>query len=726
MAVAEAAGAEEIAKVEAGIAALEARLTSELAGVGKGMAAKADAVALSDLAKRHDMLAQAAKAAEAAGAETIARVEGKVQALDTRAAGDVAGVARKLAELTERHAGLERTVAAAEAAGADEVAALEGRIFAVKAAVDEKADSQEVAHVKKSAAEIGKLTQEVAAEASRGMREFEARLEAFDGRQAQVDAAMAAKADRAALEDLAARQAELAASLATAENAGADEVATLEKWLEEVSHQAARDVATVSARVEALDVAHAGLVHAVRNDAQAVSALEGELGAVDKRVADVSERLEAASAAFAAKADAEALTAIRNQVAELGSLSEQVTRQAFADIEAVSQGLKESTGAAKATAEQLTALAERHTALARAFEEAERAGTDEVSGIEQHLAGIQEQLDALGAAMADSADGQAGRTGDQIAAVTNRLDEVVERLDGAEKSAMVDNAALYQRFNRRLQPAHMQVLEKEWTRKLSVTAPRTALAYMAARATEIERELDGRLATSIEDILLRTLVAQATKGQSVEILEIGTLFGTGAAIMFDSLKNHFDTVHFTLLDPLEGYYSDGRPDILTGQPVTERTLRRNLARAGMQDDQVKIIPRLSTDARAIEEASERLYDVLVIDADHSYAGVKSDFENYARLVRLGGHIIFDDYGSEDWPDVKSYVDAEMPSVGFVAPVGASWRTSVFRVVKLPPAAGSRRRAAAVPQEPPPKAQPKRATAKRAAPKRSAKRRTTRR
>ena len=206
---------------------------------------------------------------------------------------------------------------------------------------------------------------------------------------------------------------------------------------------------------------------------------------------------------------------------------------------------------------------------------------------------------------------------------------------------------------------------------------------MASRACEIERQLDGRLATSVEDILLRSLVARAVKGPKIDVLEIGTLFGVGAGVMFDALANHYEDIHFTLLDPLEGYYNASQADILTGQRIDERTLRRNLQRVGMTEDQFTLIKKLSTDNDAIKAASERQYDLLVIDADHSYAGVKADFENYARRVKLGGYIIFDDYGSADWPDVQEYVDSEISSVDFIAHVGATWRTCVYRVVKNP-------------------------------------------
>jgi predicted O-methyltransferase YrrM len=42
-------------------------------------------------------------------------------------------------------------------------------------------------------------------------------------------------------------------------------------------------------------------------------------------------------------------------------------------------------------------------------------------------------------------------------------------------------------------------------------------------------------------------------------------------------------------------------------------------------------------------------DLLFIDGDHSYDGVRADFENYARLVRPGGLIAFHDVDSTNHP-----------------------------------------------------------------------------
>jgi predicted O-methyltransferase YrrM len=51
------------------------------------------------------------------------------------------------------------------------------------------------------------------------------------------------------------------------------------------------------------------------------------------------------------------------------------------------------------------------------------------------------------------------------------------------------------------------------------------------------------------------------------------------------------------------------------------------------------------DSRTIEVDTGEL-DLAFIDGDHSYEGVKNDFERFGRRVRIGGAVLFDDAASE--------------------------------------------------------------------------------
>jgi hypothetical protein len=90
---------------------------------------------------------------------------------------------------------------------------------------------------------------------------------------------------------------------------------------------------------------------------------------------------------------------------------------------------------------------------------------------------------------------------------------------------------------------------------------------------------------------------------------------------------------------------------------------------------------MSTDAAVIEAATKHPHDVLIIDGDHSYDGVKADFVNYMAAVKRGGYIIFDDYDAPEWPDIKEFIDTNVRDHSDLALVGTSWRTAVFRVVR---------------------------------------------
>lgn len=311
----------------------------------------------------------------------------------------------------------------------------------------------------------------------------------------------------------------------------------------------------------------------------------------------------------------------------------------------------------------------------------------------EKLADIERKLGELVAASSGSTSSirnKVDQLSNQVAGAADLASTAMSLIENLDKAQNNPGGGAFRRFNRTLSAEQVAMLGKNWTQKLATPVAPATFMYMAHRAATIESLLRGRMATSIEDVMLRTLVAMSTKRESVSILEIGTLFGTGAAIIYDAVRPLFEDVHVTLIDPLDGYYSSGRNDILTGQPVTEPIVRANLEKVGLTGGDLTIIKKFSTDEAAIAAAAERRYDVLVIDGDHTYSGVKADFENYGPFVRLGGHIVFDDYGSDDWPDVKAYVDREVAGRSELALIGHEWRTMVFRVVRRGAVASSPR------------------------------------
>ena len=270
---------------------------------------------------------------------------------------------------------------------------------------------------------------------------------------------------------------------------------------------------------------------------------------------------------------------------------------------------------------------------------------------------------------------------DLLAQIDLQRQHEKEHYDRLVSSAPVFNFGDYQSFNRRLTEAHVNILQQEWSSKLGLKFAQKSLAYLAHRICTLESASRGRLATSIEDAVLRVLVSAAARSKDLRVLEIGTLFGIGLSIIHDYTRTRFNSVHLTAIDPLDGYYGKGVRDIVTEEAVDEQTFMLNLAMAGVPEQDYTLIKSMSSEDSAIESAAALPHDVLIIDGDHSYEGVKADFVNYLPAVRQGGYIIFDDYDASNWPGVKEFIDTCVLDNPEVRLVGKIWRTAVFQVVR---------------------------------------------
>ena len=247
----------------------------------------------------------------------------------------------------------------------------------------------------------------------------------------------------------------------------------------------------------------------------------------------------------------------------------------------------------------------------------------------------------------------------------------------------VGNFPFFQQLNRRLTKEDLKRFAGEWAPKLGLNLDARALAYIAHRICLAEDTCVGYLAGNIETMVLRVLVARSVIEPNLEVLEIGTLFGIGVAMIHENCRGLFSSMHFTVIDPLIGLIGrhDRSPlDTLTKAPVTREIFIHNMQRMNIPKSDYTIIERLSTEDEATEQASKRRYNLLIIDGDHSYFGVKHDFYTYQHLVKRGGYIIFDDYGNPRWPGLTDFVDKEVAKMPELEFVGTDVFTAVFRVI----------------------------------------------
>lgn len=132
---------------------------------------------------------------------------------------------------------------------------------------------------------------------------------------------------------------------------------------------------------------------------------------------------------------------------------------------------------------------------------------------------------------------------------------------------------------------------------------------------------------------LKKLAAIISQNKPKTILEVGTFRG-GTLFVFCSLAA--ENARIISLDLPGGRDGGGYA-----------FWRRYLFKSFIHDNQKLFLIRgNSTDKSTIKQVkkiiAKRGIDFLFIDGDHSYDGVKKDFENYAHLVNRGGIIAFHD------------------------------------------------------------------------------------
>lgn len=202
------------------------------------------------------------------------------------------------------------------------------------------------------------------------------------------------------------------------------------------------------------------------------------------------------------------------------------------------------------------------------------------------------------------------------------------------------------------------------------------LDYLAAKAIQVELNCEGRLATPIQDMIARLLVAECVQGERICILEIGSLYGISLAILYNHIATRFDNKLVVCLDPLHGFYGEDQQDAVLNVSINESVVLRNMKMTNVPESDFKLVKHYSTEQRAIDAAKDINFNVLIIDGDHSYEGVKFDFENYFPLLQSGGYVIFDDYNAKEWPGVKQFIDQDLKQYDDFILIGFISRTAV--------------------------------------------------
>lgn len=183
--------------------------------------------------------------------------------------------------------------------------------------------------------------------------------------------------------------------------------------------------------------------------------------------------------------------------------------------------------------------------------------------------------------------------------------------------------------------------------------------------TIVKKGIIGRVCGDVGDSLSQYLcIVQYVRENRIKnfnSLEIGTLFGGSCLMKLFAMRNLGCSGSITCIDPMSGYYGK-EYDPHSKVPVNRHIFYSNIKNFEFSEQDVKLIAEMSNSPNAFKELKEKSYATLLIDGDHSYDGVKYDWEHYNKYVAEDGFVLFDDYGESGWPDITKFVDQKIESL----------------------------------------------------------------
>ncbi|MBU1345145.1 MAG: class I SAM-dependent methyltransferase [Proteobacteria bacterium] len=179
--------------------------------------------------------------------------------------------------------------------------------------------------------------------------------------------------------------------------------------------------------------------------------------------------------------------------------------------------------------------------------------------------------------------------------------------------------------------------------------------YNHAKTVSIFQQLCSRF-NSVQGFLSQLegfalyLLATMGPGQG-EVVEIGSYKGLSTCWIAEGLKAS-NREQVTAVDHFEGsdeHSDEEKKDLL-------EIFLANISEQGLND---YVIPTKMSSENAVQKWHEngaKPIRLLFIDGDHSYEGVKKDFNLWSELLIESGIVCFHDYQSKGYPGVTRFVD----------------------------------------------------------------------
>ena len=128
------------------------------------------------------------------------------------------------------------------------------------------------------------------------------------------------------------------------------------------------------------------------------------------------------------------------------------------------------------------------------------------------------------------------------------------------------------------------------------------------------------------------------KDRPINYLEIGTFYGANILSVANSYGLHNDSKLYCI-DPWEDY--NDYPEYKNQQPSIYNSFINNVEKSGVKN---KIIINRGYSNNEIPKLQDNFFDIIYIDGNHEPDYVLEDAVLSFRKLKIGGIMIFDDYG----------------------------------------------------------------------------------
>jgi len=130
----------------------------------------------------------------------------------------------------------------------------------------------------------------------------------------------------------------------------------------------------------------------------------------------------------------------------------------------------------------------------------------------------------------------------------------------------------------------------------------------------------------------------AFKHRPINYIEVGTFYGANLLSVAKSYASHPSSKLYCI-DPWEDY--DDYPEYANEQDKIYKTFLGNIERS---EDKHKIVIDRGYSHKQLPKYDDNFFDIIYIDGNHEPEYVLEDAVLAFRKLKVGGYLIFDDYG----------------------------------------------------------------------------------